>query len=332
MISVIIPTYNRCECVKEILNNSISVYTGKIFCFEIHDSSTSNITEELVKEFCTHNEVPLKYKKYNANLKVDEKVLIAINENKNDFFYLCGDGVFIDFNELERVLLSINYTEFDILNIEESNRIGYRGQDANCAINKVYQFNDNVEYISKYFSHLTYWGASIIAKSFYDELKCSKILEKYIKKNLWWLACVIAEGLELYLNQCKNCIVGTIYVDCVGVNRFKDDHMWTKGDNYYYVTFTMFNEAVEMLPNCYDGVKDDIVTFFRNDSLATRRYIARLRGNGTINLKRTLKYKKDINRVSGLFGYMLFVSLIPECLLNTLYNFYVFIKQYKRTI
>ena len=328
MINVIIPTYNRSKCIEETLTNSLANYNGNLFCFEIHDSSEDDVTEKLVCEFkAKHSTFPLLYRKYASTLKVDDKVTEAIKRSQEDYFYLCGDGVFVDYNELERVLKENQFSDFCLINVEEASRIGHRGQDKDAVINSIYPCSNNIEFIGKYFSHLTYWGASIISRHFFSEILQAGFVEKYTsRKNLWWLAAFLAEGIELRQRQGEACNAATIYLNCIGTNRFKGDHMWTKGEQYYYITFTLFNEAVDLLPDVYDEIKEKIIKFFRKDSLATRPYLLKLKKSGTITLGRTFKYKTEIQRVSGLYWYMIILCITPTFVMEWIYKLYMKVK------
>ena len=50
-ITMIMPTYNHPTYIEYFLANSLATYKGKLFKFEIHDSSTDSQTEDLVRKF-----------------------------------------------------------------------------------------------------------------------------------------------------------------------------------------------------------------------------------------------------------------------------------------
>lgn len=322
MINVIIPTYNRNKCIEELLDNSLAYYNGDMFCFEIHDSSNNTLTEEAVYKFKNNYiNFPLKYTRYPSDMMVDEKVTNAIRNNSKDYFYLCGDGVLCDYNKLENILIQDKYFDYIIINMENIERIGYLGQDKEAIKNKTYTYIDNVLYIGKYYSHLTFWGASIVSQKIFNYSMEKGILNKYLSKaNPWWLASVLAETIDVMREEGKNYKLSTIYLDCITGNKYKEGHMWSKGEKYYNYTFSLFNQAVALLPNNYDSVKHRIIKFFRDDSLATKRFLLKLRMDGTLTYHLNKKYEKDIRFIDGIYWYMIFLTIIPKTVLKTCYN------------
>ena len=64
-IAVVIPS-NRYRCIKEILEKCILPYKGKLFAFEIHDSSEDCQMENLVLHYAEHK--PILYFKYSTDM------------------------------------------------------------------------------------------------------------------------------------------------------------------------------------------------------------------------------------------------------------------------
>ena len=59
-ICVVIPT-NRFFCIEKIIKDSIIPYSGKLFVFEIHDSSDNNKIKELVDSVIKTHKLNLSY-------------------------------------------------------------------------------------------------------------------------------------------------------------------------------------------------------------------------------------------------------------------------------
>lgn len=122
-ITVVMPTYNRPECIKYFVENCLKTYKGNIFVFEIHDSSTTNETKNIINEFNTAHINKVSYYKYDSNICGETKTHQALSNVKTNHIYLMGDGIATDFNKLEEFLLNNNYYEYDLFGIMP---IGYR--------------------------------------------------------------------------------------------------------------------------------------------------------------------------------------------------------------
>ena len=82
-----------------------------------------------------------------------------------------------------------------------------------------------------------------------------------------------------------------------------------------------------MLYSEYDNEKKEIVKTFRDDSLASKRYLIQKRLNKDINIKLVKKYKKDIKYVHGYYGFMIFICLVPVFVIKLLKKLYKIIKR-----
>ena len=60
-ITVVIPTYERPECIKFFLENLKKTY-DPMFRFEVHDSSNSIDTFKIIDEFNKNNPIKILYK------------------------------------------------------------------------------------------------------------------------------------------------------------------------------------------------------------------------------------------------------------------------------
>lgn len=313
MITVIIPTYNRVNCIKTLFELCIIKYKGNLFLFEIHDSSETNEIQKLFLKYSKKCNCSIFYYRYRSNTLVDNKAIEAIKKVGTKYFWLLGDGNLVDFNKMEDILLKNRFIDYDVLNIDISQRRGYLGQDKNCIVNIVYEYNNPVEFARKYFSRLTYWGSTIIKVSFYKPILFSNLFNKYIKNEIpWWIACVIFEAINYYKSIGINFKLGTIYTDCLSYNPGKKDHWWTQDEKYYIYVFLKFNKAIELLPKLYNNEKKNIIKFFRNDALVRNTYLLNLRSKGVLNYDSIKKYKKEIIKVDGFYYKMIIFCIIPK--------------------
>lgn len=316
MIQVIIPTYNRPKCIEFLLKDCINVYQGFLFKFAILDSSTNNETKDLLKQSCI-----TEYKRFDSSVPVDEKVISTIMECNEEFYWLLGDRNMVNFTEIEKLILTL--PEYDILEISQvcSKRNSKNLQE------DFEQNDDLINYIKNRYSHLTYWGASIIRTSKAKELFFSGMMDKYREDIIsWWTPAMICEIIANYLKKGVKINILSIYTNLIYSNSDKRDKSWTKGESYFVTTFRVFDKDVYMLPKCFDEVKNDIIRIFRDDFLVTKRYLIYLKQRGVIKLRYVLKYKNDIQDIRGYFSFIFMLACIPNFCIAVPLQVYKFLK------
>ena len=315
MFTVVIPT-NRYTCIKKILQDCICSYNGKLFLFEIHDSSCDNRIEILINKIAKTSSATIHYFHYNSDISADFKAIQALRKVNTAFFWLMGDGILVDFTKMENLFIKEKYWQFDLIDVESILRIGYLGQDSKYQPNRLYSCLNPKEYAKKYFSHLTYWGASLIKTAFYQDAFSNEILGKYVKENIpWWIACSLFDVVAKMYQQKQSVTLGVIYADGIGANTEKKDHWWTHDKRYYEYTFVNFNRGIELLSCWYEPTdKKQIIKQFRQDSLVSKRYLIHLRRIGTLNVRSVRKYKFAIYNIPSTYMLMFLYSLIPRCI------------------
>lgn len=320
MIQVLIPTYNRPKCIELLLRECINIYQGELFKFVILDSSPNDDTEILAK-----NSSRVEYKRFDPDVPVDDKVIGAIIDCCEDYYWLLGDGNLVDFNSFEKSI--VNIPEFDILEVVPWNRKRHKNNiqdtiDAN---------NDALVYVRDRYSHLTYWGASIIRTKKAQLLFLSGTMDKYREDALsWWSAALVCEMISNAVENKMNIMIYTIYTTYFAFNPEKKDRSWAKGENYFLTTFRVFDKDVYMLPKYFDEVKKDIIRIFRDDVLVTKRYLIGLKRRGVIKLQYVLKYRDDIKDIEGYFPFIFVLACIPKQCIEIAYTIHKFVKGGKR--
>lgn len=313
MIQILIPTYNRPICIKNMFEYGINKYKGNLFRFTIYDSSEGNETSTIVCQNIKQYQLnSVLYVRCDSRISPDLKMMTAIQNVEEEFFWIIGDGNLVDFYDFEKFLLRNKYNFFDVINVEHIYRINKQKNKKRYNRNIIYQYNDSIEFAKKYFSHLTYWGATIIRTKFFEITYKKGSINKYIYKKIpWWIACLIFEACEFNLQLGTTVNLGTVYSSYVSYNPAKSDHGWTKGNQYYDYVFTKFNQAIDMLPETYNDVKKDIITCFRNDSLVSNSYLLYLRSKRVLTLNLIREYYDEIEVVPGFYHKMCLYSLLP---------------------
>lgn len=302
MIQVIIPTYNRSKCIELLLKECIDVYHGIQFKFVILDSSTNNETENITKNYSK-----VEYRRFDSTIKVDDKVIGSILECCEDYYWLLGDGNLVDFSSIEYLIGRL--PDFDVLEVDSSN-----SKRNIKTLEEDYESHDDLlEYIKNRYSHLTYWGATIVKTKTTQEIFRSGTMDKYREDDLsWWSAALICEMISISLEKELKPRIYTLFTKAFYNNPEKKEQSWANGENYFLTTFKVFDKDVYMLPQCFNDVKKDIIKIFRDDFLVTKTYLVHLKRRGVIKMRYVLKYKDAIQDVNGYFPFILMLACIPN--------------------
>lgn len=316
MIQVIIPTYNRPKCIEFLLRDCIDAYQGELFKFVILDSSTNDDTKALAEKT-----EKIEYRRFEPSVKVDDKIIGAIMECSDDYYWLLGDGNLVDFNSIEYLIEKL--PDFDVLEIDSIN-----SKRNTKSLNENYETHDDfIDFIKTRYSHLTYWGAIIIKTELAKETFMSGVMDKYREDTLsWWSATLVCEMISSAIENEMKPRIYTIYTKYFYFNPEKKDRNWAKGENYFLTTFRVFDKDVYMLPKYFNEVKDDIIRIFRDDVLVTKSYLINLKMQNVIKLKYVMKYKNDIQHVRGYFFLIFVLACIPKPFIEVVYKIHKLLK------
>lgn len=316
MIQVIIPTYNRPKCIELLLRDCINVYRGTLFKFTILDSSPNDDTEKLAKKSSR-----ARYKRFDHTIPADDKAIGEIMDCCEEYYWLLGDGNLVDFNSAEKLIGSI--PKFDVLEIDS-----VFSKRNTMSLQEEYETHDALlDFIKTRYSHLTYWGASIVKTELTKSIFKSGKMNRYREDSTsWWSAALIAEMISDDMAKGETTKIFTLFTSCMRGNPQKKDQGWTFGENYYYLTFEIFDKDVYMLPTCFDEIKDEIIRIFRDDTMATKRKLIHLKRRGVIKLEYVLKYKKSIQDVNGYFGFIFVLACMPNFCIEVAYKIYKLLK------
>lgn len=316
MIQVIIPTYNRSKCIELLLRDCINLYQGELFKFVLLDSSTNDDTKALAE-----NSEKIEYRRFEPSVKVDDKVIGAILKCTDDYYWLLGDGNLVDFNSIEHLIEKLS--DFDVLEIDLINS----KRNTKFLQEDFETHDDLIEFIRTRYSHLTYWGATIIKTDTAKNMFKSGTMDKYREDTLsWWSATLVCEMISAALEKGRKPNIHTLFTKHFYGNPGKKEQSWAKGENYFLTTFKVFDKDVYMLPKCFNDVKTDIIRIFRDDALVTKKYLIRLKRRGVIKLKYVLKYKNDIRHVRGYYSFIFALACIPSFCMDAAYTIHKFVR------
>lgn len=106
IISICVPTYNRCEKLRSLLDNPLKEakdFKEQIeFC--ISDNCSSDKTPDLVKDYMKKYPKNIRYKRLDRNLGFDINLLSAISMSTGNFIWLMGDDDCIKEGGIKEIL------------------------------------------------------------------------------------------------------------------------------------------------------------------------------------------------------------------------------------
>lgn len=296
-VALCIPTYERSECVADFLENYAPHYIEAGIDIYYYDGSGSTKTEEVV---CNY---PKKEHVYYIKRPVDFHPLMIFQgyglRKEYDFIWLCNDG-FQYAKDAIKIIMTNLCADYDIVEINQSSLgIGTR------------IFYSYSEYMQKCAPYAGAWGAVLLNShtmlnnvnwNNYEDLFAMDLLEEF-----WHLSFYFNRILELD----RFC---ALYLamdpQIIRSSKYKKSSGWIH--NSLKVGFENFVNAIEGLPDCYEG-KDIAIKNGLNFGLSTLTAMYYHRMAGTYSLKEYLKYKHIIAKFSTIPNYKMFaLALAPR--------------------
>ena len=153
-IAVCIPTYERCEVVKDFLNTCAELYISYGLDIYYYDSSVSDKTLYVVSEWIKKSN-NIYYIKMPSNMPSNIKVFNIFSgyglKKQYDFIWVCGDAIQFSYTAINNLMSKIDKT-YDIIqmNSRDFDKIGTR------------EYTDYNEYLRDCAWELTLYGSAIL--------------------------------------------------------------------------------------------------------------------------------------------------------------------------
>ncbi len=310
-ITVVVPTYNRPACISYLVEHCYSKYSGNLFCFEIHDSSSDDSTKKILDEACLGEN--FRYFHYDPELNGDVKTMRAISNVSTPYMYLMGDGIVMDFNALEEWLLAIDFEKYSIIGIRENtiHKYSQRSVAAQCSTqNKQQFFND-------YFWMLTLYGASIISREIAQT--AFKMSEKYKSLPPFMYICSVFCALEKVGGPCY-----FSFLPFFEFNPNKKSVGWIASRQAIEFFCYIYYESMRLLPECYNAMDSKFLKKHNDLSgLFRLKSVLKMRVTGNLTYKLFRKYKFYIKKTVPHMSYIYFALLIPAFVMRGVYKIYL---------
>ncbi len=305
-ITMVMPTYNHPSYIGFFLERSLAFYTGKLFKFEVHDSSTDSQTKDLIEKFNESHGNVVRYFRYDSALGGDEKAFKALSNCASRHLYLMGDGISPDFNKLEDFLVSHKYAQYDILGIQPP-EFARRFKKDNFALDTVYDEYSAQMFFAKFFHEFTLYGGSIISQKIWSYVVQNGIFQKYEYEGRHCFAYCSSLFEAIALSQFK---FGMSFVSSFGFNPMKKQSTWMVGEAYYKIALSEFDHDIAALPDFYSSKKRDMLRKNRATFWGFRSMVF-LKMKENLNFKLLRKYKKELSLFKATYWKYLFFAIPP---------------------
>ncbi len=291
-----IPTRNHSQYIQYYLAKVLPIAQVYNIDIIIYDSSTDNDTYKIVNERMKSGYNNLFYKRYNQNIKLEEKIKDIFINSGYEYVWLCGDGIVINLEKDIQIIQEeiSNKRDLIIFNIKDFDK-------------KIYtEYTDSVKLLKNCWASLTLFGASIIKGNLFKNIDWNQGLDKYRD------FVMSASIFDIFLKKKLNAVL--IVHNFFEHNPYKRKSTWQDSGRSLEIFAGSIVFALENLPVIYDNVKKDAMldidkctNFFGINNLWS------LKVNGNLNLIMVLKYRKQLKKVT-LTPYWLFimVSVIPN--------------------
>ncbi len=324
-VTVVLPTYNRSECVAYYLENAVAKYSGVFFVFEIHDSSTNDETKDLVDSYNASEHVnKICYFRYPSSMNGDDKTHTALSNVQTEYLYLIGDGILPDFEKLELFLKNNDFSKFDVMGIFSQ---GFRYNKHNKS---EYPKNDylyeETNYDSLLVNHLlcfTLYGASIVRKSVIESIDKEKFFSKFCFEGKYSFAYCLSLFESIKNNGYK---VAVSFLSFWRMNPKKKGN-WAHDESFYKIFYVEFINDVEKLSYPEELKEQALKNIARYHF--TYGSILRYRLKNVFTAKLLKKYKPYVKKICNHYWFMWFVAFIPKWVI---YIFYWPLRYTKRGI
>jgi hypothetical protein len=306
-LAIAIPTYNRCEILKENLLymlDEIRKYNIPIYISDDSDNDlTKNMITELKKDYGY-----IYYFKNKPSLGHDRNCLYTLSLPDEEYIWYLGDSIRVKNGKIKDILEKITTNCYDLILVNSFER------DFNISSKEYFSH-------SKFFVELA-WHATLTGVTIYRKDLLNEIdFKKYLDTNFIQLGIILERALDI-----KN---GILWINegCISSNKKKKSY-WS--ENIFEVFAKDWSDFILSLPEQY-LYKDKLRVIQKHSDhtgiFKLKSYLM-YRAEGILNFKSYIKYIKSLKLASSLnILNVFFLLLIPSFILKFSINI---LKSYKR--
>ena len=310
-LEIVIPTYNRPECIKEYMEHLEKFYGKYDFGVYVVDSSPNLATAMIIKKYKF-----VRYEKIDSSINVDEKTIYCLKKSIGEFVFLCGDGYALN---VDRIFQTIKFDNSTDIYAIYDDRWSKKRTKYVYHLNKFF-YNDKIQFFIDHFGMLTLYGGSIINKRLVEKINMEYVVKKYAGHNFIY-PCTLAE----YSNG-KFEVAISNYLEIINKKKYPG---WIVNKEAVRVWAESFCHSVDCLLGIVTkkDIRKIIKNNFKQNDFFSVKGLIWLRTTDNYSLRILIKYKKYLNRVlccNRFFAFL--IAIFPKKIFIKLRKIYQTIK------
>lgn len=309
-LAIVIPTRNHCEIMEEWIHifptqNKISKI--KVYVF---DSSDNDDTQKL----CNNKEL-ITYIRCDANMDIDYKTILCLDNIEEEYVWLCGDGIIPNIDMVNSIVNKYISDGVDILHFFGHNKMNEAYMEKNGFSNEIiYKGKDRKAFFKDFFWSLGCYGISITKKSIINNIDKNEVIRKYVGKNFVYPAIMFEAILKIDEPLCV-----VLHHNCFTANKMKKTNTWKQDKTAIKIFSKHIVATIQNLPDYYNEYKNTVIKeFCINNQFLTVAGLYRWRSEGLYDIKEFFKYYRYLKQVTGLsFFKLCIIAITPKKSIKT---------------
>lgn len=182
LLSILIPTYNRADCLDNCLNSIFSQIDKEIskkIEIIVSNNASTDSTKEVMEKYKKYGNIDYKYSSNKKNLGPDGNFYKLIQEASSEFCWILGDNEYLERESLK-----------EILKILEKNRDINLIWLNNSDKNEIKKISSKEELISNVSFYITFISGIIWKKNYKLKLDYSEVENTYLTQVFYYLDAI----------------------------------------------------------------------------------------------------------------------------------------------
>ena len=311
MLTINIPTFNRPQSIKKLINTHRNLFKFYDIDINIFDNSSNEDTKNIFNEF--KDQIKINYIKNNIHLHADENFYQSyMYEHNKEYVLLLGDTYKINDKFFPKLIDKINERKYEIIIFNHA----FIGENIDKEISDRNELFEKLCSISTCMSTLVFHKSVLLNKDYKKYLNTnfihSGILFEYIYNNNFKAYYFGNYSLERNYNQ----------------NKLIEKLNWSYTDKVFDIAIINWQNYMNLLPNGYPRTLKKIVffKFYKDLKIFNLKRLVYLRSIGVLNRRYLLKYKSNFynfNYNLKIYYLKLFLfSFIPKNVCNLFIKFF----------
>lgn len=323
-LAIIIPTYNRLDCVQYYLETKLSAFRECGIDVIIYDSSDKDDIRQCVQRLCDAGVENLIYRRYDGRLNkkaIDEKVFAACSEFclEYEYIWLSSDGTVFHIERLWPSICRAMKENVDMIVLNH--------QNADNALERRYENGRELLHDCGWI--LTMLGAGIVSGEVVREAVKHVPISGRDNFLLWHPLAYFYVFAERPIQALWLGIQNT-YEE----NPYRTDAFWKVNGDALWQWGEVWVQAIESLPACYNEVKEPVLkSWDKYARLFSVKGLMGLRAQGQITFSDVVKYKRYIPKITDTNVGWFYLITLPgnQAVLSWIRKIYRTIKR-KRSV